>query len=83
VPERRLVLGLGTRFAEADCSSWEKEYTFNFGQTKLIHIDIDPSEIGRNYPVRHRCRGRPEASAQGADPRRQKTLPQPAARTTH
>jgi acetolactate synthase-1/2/3 large subunit len=46
-----LVLGLGTRFAEADCSSWETEYTFNFGVTKLIHIDIDPSEIGRNYPV--------------------------------
>ena len=45
------ILGLGTRFAEADCSSWEEEYTFNFGPTQLIHIDIDPSEIGRNYPV--------------------------------
>jgi acetolactate synthase-1/2/3 large subunit len=46
-----LVFGLGTRFAEADCSSWENEYTFSFPPTKLIHIDIDPSEIGRNYPV--------------------------------
>jgi acetolactate synthase-1/2/3 large subunit len=46
-----LVLGLGTRFAEADCSSWEKEYTFDFSKTKLLHVDIDPSEIGRNYPV--------------------------------
>ena len=45
------IVGLGTRFAEADCSSWEAEYTFNFGPTQLIHIDIDPSEIGRNYPV--------------------------------
>jgi len=45
------IVGLGTRFSEADCSSWEKEYTFNFGPTQLIHIDIDPSEIGRNYPV--------------------------------
>ena len=45
------VLGLGTRFSEADCSSWEREYTFNFPPTKLIHIDIDPAEIGRNYPV--------------------------------
>ncbi|MEW9673016.1 thiamine pyrophosphate-binding protein [Ammoniphilus sp. 3BR4] len=45
------ILALGTRFAEADCSSWESEYTFNFPPTKLIHIDIDPSEIGRNYPV--------------------------------
>ena len=45
------IVGLGTRFSEADCSSWEAEYTFNFGPTQLIHIDIDPSEIGRNYPV--------------------------------
>ncbi|HZG81171.1 MAG TPA: thiamine pyrophosphate-binding protein [Brevibacillus sp.] len=46
-----LILALGTRFAEADASSWEKEYTFDIPKTKLIHIDIDPSEIGRNYPV--------------------------------
>ncbi len=45
------VLGLGTKFSEADCSSWEAEYTFNFPPTQLIHIDIDPTEIGRNYPV--------------------------------
>jgi acetolactate synthase-1/2/3 large subunit len=45
------ILGLGTRFSEADCSSWEPEYTFSFPPTKLIHIDIDPAEIGRNYPV--------------------------------
>ncbi|MDQ0201187.1 thiamine pyrophosphate-binding protein [Neobacillus ginsengisoli] len=45
------ILALGTRFGEADSSSWESEYTFNFPPTKLIQIDIDPSEIGRNYPV--------------------------------
>jgi acetolactate synthase-1/2/3 large subunit len=45
------VLALGTRFSEADCSSWEEKYTFRFPPTKLIHIDIDPAEIGRNYPV--------------------------------
>lgn len=45
------ILALGTRFAEADSSSWEPEYTFDFSQTKLLHIDIDPSEIGRNYPA--------------------------------
>ncbi len=46
------VLGLGTRFCEADCSSWESQYTFDIpGSTRLIHIDVDPSEIGRNYPA--------------------------------
>ena len=45
------VLGLGTRFKEADCSSWYRDYTFNFPPSRLIHIDIEPSEIGRNFPA--------------------------------
>jgi len=45
------VLALGTRFSEADSSSWEREYSFNFPPQKLIQIDIDPAEIGRNFPV--------------------------------
>jgi acetolactate synthase-1/2/3 large subunit len=45
------ILALGTRFCEADCSSWESKYTFAIPPTKLMHIDIDPSEIGRNFPV--------------------------------
>lgn len=47
------VVGLGTRFKEADCSSWYPDYTFNIGPdgSKLIQIDIEPQEIGRNYPV--------------------------------
>jgi acetolactate synthase-1/2/3 large subunit len=45
------VLALGTRFSEADCSSWEREYTFNFPPAKLMQVDIDPAEIGRNFPV--------------------------------
>ena len=49
--EADYMLALGTRFAEADSSSWEEEYTFNFPPTKLIQIDIEASEIGRNYPV--------------------------------
>ncbi|THA69368.1 thiamine pyrophosphate-binding protein [Streptomyces sp. A0642] len=46
-----LVLALATRFAETDASSWEAAYTWNFPPSKLIQIDIDPAEIGRNYPV--------------------------------
>lgn len=46
-----IVLALGTCFKEADCSSWEREYTFDIPKSKLLQIDIDPSEIGRNYPV--------------------------------
>jgi len=45
------VLGLGTRFKEADCSSWYNDFTFNFPPSKLIHVDIEPQEIGRNFPT--------------------------------
>lgn len=49
--EADVILGLGTRFAEADSSSWYKGVTFNIPGSKLIQIDLDPAEIGRNYPV--------------------------------
>ncbi len=49
------IFAVGTRFKEADCSSWYPGYTFNIGgktdTTKVIHIDIEPTEIGRNYPT--------------------------------
>ncbi len=45
------LIGLGTRFKEADCSSWYPDFTFNIPPTKLIHIDIEPQEIGRNFPT--------------------------------
>ena len=45
------ILAIGTRFKEADCSSWYSGYTFNIPGSKIIHIDIEPSEIGRNYPT--------------------------------
>jgi acetolactate synthase-1/2/3 large subunit len=45
------ILALGTRFKEADASSWYRDYTFNVPPTKIIHIDIEPSEIGRNFPT--------------------------------
>ncbi|MPZ85403.1 MAG: thiamine pyrophosphate-binding protein [Actinophytocola sp.] len=46
-----VVLALATRFAETDASSWNPDYTWKFPPGRLIQIDIDPAEIGRNYPV--------------------------------
>ena len=46
-----LVLALGTRFAETDASSWHPDHTWRFPPSRLIQIDIDPAEIGRNFPV--------------------------------
>ncbi len=46
-----LIIAIGTRFKEADCSSWYQNQTFNIPTSKVIHIDIEPSEISRNYPT--------------------------------
>ena len=46
-----LILAVGTRFPETDSSSWEPGATFAIPPTRLIHIDIDPNEPGRNYPT--------------------------------
>lgn len=46
-----VILGLGTRFGEADSSSWYQGVTFDPDKTTFLQIDIDPMEIGRNYPV--------------------------------
>ena len=47
--EADLILAIGTRLAEANSSSWDARYTFAIPPTRLMHIDIDPVEIGRNF----------------------------------
>ena len=44
-----LVLAVGARFDDRSSSSWIPGYSWNFPSTKLIHVDIDGEEIGRNY----------------------------------
>src|SRR5215211_5989239 len=46
-----VILALGARFSDIHCSSWVPGYTYNIPPTKLIHVDLDPGEIGRNYPT--------------------------------
>jgi acetolactate synthase I/II/III large subunit len=44
-----VILALGTRFDDRASSSWIPGVTFSIPPTRLIHVDIDPQEIGRNY----------------------------------
>lgn len=46
-----VIIAIGTAFGEADCSSWNPDYVFDFSKTKLIQIDVDAHEIGKSYPV--------------------------------
>ena len=46
-----VLLALGARFDDRASSAWMPGYTFAIPPTRLIHVDVDPDEIGRNYPV--------------------------------
>lgn len=46
-----VILAVGCRFTDWSSSSFAKGVTYSIPDTKLVHIDIDPQEIGRNYPV--------------------------------
>jgi len=46
-----VLLALGCSFDDRATSAWISGYTLTIPPTKLIQIDNDPSEIGRNYPM--------------------------------
>jgi len=46
-----VILALGTRFDDRSTSSWLPGYTYSIPPTRLIQVDIDAAELGRNYPV--------------------------------
>ena len=46
-----VLLALGTRFADETSSSYKQGVSFSIPPTKLIHIDINPHEIGKNYNI--------------------------------
>ncbi|MFC7157550.1 thiamine pyrophosphate-binding protein [Halomarina halobia] len=46
-----VVLAIGCRFSDLHTSSFEDGVSFDIPPGKLVHVDIDPTEIGKNYPV--------------------------------
>ncbi len=47
-----VLLAVGCRFADETTSSYKHGVSFSIPPTELIHIDIDESEIGKNYPCK-------------------------------
>jgi acetolactate synthase-1/2/3 large subunit len=45
-----VVIAFGARFNDTHTCAW-RMYAGIPDKTKLIHVDIDPEEIGRNYPT--------------------------------
>jgi acetolactate synthase-1/2/3 large subunit len=46
-----VVLSVGCRFTDWSASSYAKGVSFSFPPGKLVHIDLDPREIGKTYPT--------------------------------
>ncbi len=46
-----VLLAVGTRFAEQTSSSYVPGQSFSVPPTRIVHVDIDPYEIGKNYPT--------------------------------
>lgn len=46
-----VLLDVGSRFDDRPTSSWAQGVTYSIPPTRLIQVDIDPQEIGRNYPA--------------------------------
>ena len=49
--EADVVLALGVTFSDETTSSFVDGITFNVPPTKIVQVDVDPHEIGKNYPV--------------------------------
>ncbi|RSN68962.1 thiamine pyrophosphate-binding protein [Actinomadura sp. WAC 06369] len=46
-----VVVAVGCRFTDWSASSYAKGMSFSIPPARLVHIDIDPHEIGKNYPA--------------------------------
>jgi acetolactate synthase-1/2/3 large subunit len=49
--EADVILAVGTRFAEQTASSYKHGESFSVPPTRILQIDVDAREIGKNYPV--------------------------------
>ncbi|MBR0660538.1 thiamine pyrophosphate-binding protein [Neoroseomonas oryzicola] len=57
-----VILAIGFSFDDRATSAWLDGYTLSVPPSRLIQIDIDPSEIGRNYPAEYGILGDARAS---------------------
>ena len=57
-----VLLSVGCRFVDWTSGSYKKGVSYSIPPTKLIQVDIDPTEIGKNYPVEVALLGDAQAS---------------------
>jgi acetolactate synthase-1/2/3 large subunit len=46
-----VVIAVGARFSDNHTSNWRSGKIYNLDRTKIVHVDVEHNEIGRNMPV--------------------------------
>jgi acetolactate synthase-1/2/3 large subunit len=46
-----VIVAVGARFSDNNSSNWRKGVVYSVPDTKIIQVNIEDEEIGRNYPV--------------------------------
>ncbi len=46
-----LVVAIGARFSDNHTSNWRAGKVYDVAHTKIVQVDLDIAEVGRNYPV--------------------------------
>jgi acetolactate synthase-1/2/3 large subunit len=46
-----VLIAVGARFSDNNTSNWRKGLVYSVPDTKIIQVNIEDEEIGRNYPV--------------------------------
>jgi acetolactate synthase-1/2/3 large subunit len=49
--EADLIVAVGARFSDNNTANWRKGSIYDVTQTKIVQVDMDYTEIGRNFPV--------------------------------
>ncbi len=49
--EADLVIAVGARFSDNHTGNWREGMIYDVPRTKIVQVDVDPAEVGRNYPV--------------------------------
>jgi acetolactate synthase-1/2/3 large subunit len=55
-----VIITLGNKFDEDETGAWEVGDTYNIKKTKIIHVHIDPRELGKIYPTEVGIHGDPK-----------------------
>jgi len=76
-----VLLAVGCRFADETASSYKPGAAFTIPPTRLVQIDIDPQELGKNYPVDVAIHADAKAALKDLLRAVKKLLPEPPKRT--